>query len=146
MTRSIRQMKGLRNININIELGHPERIRSTNPDTSDVLLDSLRWESLFATLQKLHILPLKTATCNISDKDIEKRWMLQSFYPYMEHAYRWTLEEKRARAKSLKEAILRTAKENGGSIIAETSAPETTETVSLCETAAMLRDVGKCER
>ena len=63
-----------------------------------------------ASLDKLQKLPLKKATFVISDKGLEVRWgkfVFWQIYQQTEMEYRWTLEEKRAWAKDLRQVILR---------------------------------------
>ncbi|KAK3171937.1 hypothetical protein OEA41_004021 [Lepraria neglecta] len=73
-------------------------------------LDERWWTSLLASLDKLQKLPLKKATFVISDKGLEVPWgkfVYWQIYQQSEMAYRWTLEEKRAWSKDVRQVILR---------------------------------------
>ena len=73
-------------------------------------VDERWWTTLLASLDKLQKLPLKKATFVISGKGLEVRWGKFGFwqiYQQSEMEYRWTLEEKRAWAKDVRQVILR---------------------------------------
>lgn len=73
-------------------------------------VDERWWTSLLASLDKLQKPPLKNATFMISDKGLEVRWgnfVYWQTYQQSEMEYRWTLEEKRAWAKDMRQVILR---------------------------------------
>ena len=73
-------------------------------------VDERWWTSLLASLDKLQRLPLKKATFVISDKGLEVPWgkfVFWQIYQQSEMAFWWTLEEKRAWSKDVRQVILR---------------------------------------
>lgn len=145
IVRSARQLRDLQRIHISIDQGHREVQKVLVPYVHGlVFIDSFRLDLLFVNLENFGMLPLKTATCVVSDKGIEERWQLNRlgtiFFHAYERIYRWTLGQKRARAKSLTEAILRPGRGEESEGIHGTLAPES---VLLWETAVVLRDADK---
>jgi hypothetical protein len=104
-----RQLKLLRNINIDIDQGRELTPTFLQRSRTLMIEDNRRWDLLLAELGGLRVLPLKTATCVISDYGIEERWRSQPWTAgnrAPEQKYRWALKEKQARAKLLMEAFL----------------------------------------
>ena len=103
------------NINISFDQGaeYPYYNETGQPNVARE--DAALWEALMQSLLGLASLPLRSATFDISDRDIEQRWSTKRLpkgpesYATAERLYRWTLAEKQSRAKAVKEAILKSS-------------------------------------
>lgn len=98
----------LQNINISLDQSYVPVFRGARSATDYAEDDEERWTEFLECLDQLASLPLRTATFIISNKDLYKRWIGydREMYYRCESKFRWTLEQKRAWAKDVKDTIL----------------------------------------
>lgn len=106
-----RVLPNLKKINISFNQGAPLVTCGQEGWRNIARDDAAKWEALMQSLLSLASLPLRSATFEINDRYIKRRWsptLLPLAQPYQmfEELYRWTLEEKQYRARSVREAIL----------------------------------------
>ena len=112
-------LPNLWNINISFTQGNPYLTNDPNDlkgPSRAARDDAAQWEILMESLLDLASLPLRSATFDISDKNVHHRWRSAEMFlspekfnrfVLAEECYRWNIVEKQARAKAVKDVILR---------------------------------------
>ena len=107
-----KQLTAAQNVSIDINWYDFSMIALGRRASADLEKVGAVWKHcLISSLLSLRKMPLKTATIVISDKDAERNreyWYgpAQSRWETFEAAYRWTLDEKKDRARYVREVLL----------------------------------------
>lgn len=111
-------LPNLWNINISFTQGTPYFFYEQKDSSNTARDDAAQWITLMESLPDLASLPLRSATFDINDRNVDHRWSVaramlpleaSQAYLMVEESLRWTLEEKQTRAKAVKDAILRSS-------------------------------------
>lgn len=106
-----KQLTGLQSVSISIEWGNFFLMLGQTVNLH-LVEDGMRWKNnLISSVLTLKKLPLKTATIIISDQKAEQvrhPWDTSSQSAWMIHEsdYRWTMDEKKERARYVREILL----------------------------------------
>ena len=118
MPQIAKVLPNLWNINISFTQGTPFFSYDYKDPSIVAREDAAQWKILMESLLDLASLPLRSATFDINDRNVHHRWCVarstlpaEAFQAYLmaEELYCWTLEEKQARARAVKDAILRSS-------------------------------------
>ena len=106
-----KRLTALQNVSISIDWGSFYLILASRLSFPDADLEKDRLRQMISSILTLKKLPLKTATIVISDREAEHcrdHWCNnRDFWINQEDKYRWTLDEKKERARYVREVLLR---------------------------------------
>ena len=106
-----KRLTALQNVSISIDWGSFYLILASRLSFPDADLEKDRLRQMISSILTLKKLPLKTATIVISDREAEHcrdHWCNnRDFWINQEAKYRWTLDEKKERARYVREVLLR---------------------------------------